>query len=130
MPIEVVKQRAQASRKASLNILKQTYQEAGLGGLYRGYFTTVCREVPFALLQFPIWEQLKKRACLYRDVKQLNAVDSALCGAVSGALAGALTTPMDVAKTRIILAERNDAAARGHMLQLLSRIWREERLPG
>ena len=31
----------------------------GLRGLYRGYMTTVFREVPFSFIQYPLWEYLK-----------------------------------------------------------------------
>ena len=31
----------------------------GIVGMYRGYFSTVMREIPFSLLQFPLWEYLK-----------------------------------------------------------------------
>lgn len=31
----------------------------GLGGMYRGYISTILRELPFSLIQYPIWESLK-----------------------------------------------------------------------
>ncbi len=31
----------------------------GLTGMYRGYLSTVVREIPFSLIQFPLWEYLK-----------------------------------------------------------------------
>ena len=31
----------------------------GVIGLYRGFLVTLSRELPFALLQFPLWEYLK-----------------------------------------------------------------------
>ena len=33
----------------------------GPRGLYRGYFSTVTREIPFSFIQYPIWEFLKVR---------------------------------------------------------------------
>jgi solute carrier family 25 S-adenosylmethionine transporter 26 len=130
MPIEVIKQRAQATRRPSLLILKSTYNESGVRGLYRGYLTTVCREIPFAVLQFPIWEQLKKALRNHRQKESLTPIESAGCGAISGAIAGALTTPMDVAKTRIILAERHDPTSSGNMLQVIRSIYLKEGLAG
>jgi len=31
-------------------------QESGASGFYRGYLTTVMREIPFAMIQFPLYE--------------------------------------------------------------------------
>ncbi|XP_042084206.1 S-adenosylmethionine mitochondrial carrier protein isoform X2 [Haplochromis burtoni] len=60
VPTEVVKQRAQASLSSSTyNILLATLREEGVRGLYRGYGSTVLREIPFSLVQFPLWEYLK-----------------------------------------------------------------------
>ena len=68
VPTEVVKQRAQAgqhggsSARALGHILAQR-GAIGVAGvwreLYRGWGITVMREVPFTILQFPLWEALK-----------------------------------------------------------------------
>lgn len=60
VPVEVVKQRTQAEPgSSSWNTLKSTLAKEGAGGLFRGYGSTVLREIPFSLIQFPIWEALK-----------------------------------------------------------------------
>ncbi|XP_058278155.1 mitochondrial S-adenosylmethionine carrier protein isoform X3 [Hirundo rustica] len=60
VPSEVVKQRAQVSPSSStLRILSHTLYHEGVQGLYRGYKSTVLREIPFSLVQFPLWESLK-----------------------------------------------------------------------
>ncbi|XP_054921790.1 mitochondrial S-adenosylmethionine carrier protein-like isoform X4 [Dermacentor andersoni] len=55
---------------------------------------------------------------------------AAVCGAISGGIAGGLTTPLDVAKTRIILAERTSHLADGSMYAALKTVWHEKGLPG
>jgi len=43
---------------AMMYVFKCLYLQ-GVMGLYRGYLVTLSRELPFALLQFPLWEYLK-----------------------------------------------------------------------
>ncbi|XP_071228451.1 mitochondrial S-adenosylmethionine carrier protein isoform X4 [Salvelinus alpinus] len=60
VPTEVVKQRTQASLSSNTyQVLLATLREEGVRGLYRGYKSTVLREIPFSLVQFPLWEYLK-----------------------------------------------------------------------
>jgi solute carrier family 25 S-adenosylmethionine transporter 26 len=105
VPTEVVKQRMQAGQYGSLGEAARTIMATdGIGGFYRGYFTTVCREIPFALIQFPIWERLKKEWGNAQG-SPASPWQGAICGSVSGAFAAAVTTPLDVAKTRIMLGQ-------------------------
>ncbi|NWV31723.1 SAMC protein, partial [Grantiella picta] len=130
VPSEVVKQRAQVSPSSStLRILSHTLYHEGIQGLYRGYKSTVLREIPFSLVQFPLWESLKD----LWSWKQRHVVDSwqsAVCGAFAGGFAAAVTTPLDVAKTRIMLAKAGSSNARGNVLAALGGIWRTEGLSG
>ncbi|EUB60661.1 S-adenosylmethionine mitochondrial carrier protein [Echinococcus granulosus] len=102
--------------------------DAGWWGLYRGYWSQVSRGLPFCLIQYPIWEILKRGMEHYNRRQTLGASSFdlsvgeecfpsstestslskkqfAVCGAIAGAIGGSSTTPMDVAKTRIMLAE-------------------------
>ncbi|XP_026535202.1 S-adenosylmethionine mitochondrial carrier protein isoform X1 [Notechis scutatus] len=130
VPAEVVKQRAQVSPSSStLRILSQTVYEEGILGLYRGYKSTVLREIPFSLVQFPVWESLKE----LWSWKQGHVVDSwqsAVCGAFAGGFAAAVTTPLDVAKTRIMLAKTGSRTASGNVLSALQGVWRTQGISG
>ncbi|XP_008923949.1 S-adenosylmethionine mitochondrial carrier protein [Manacus vitellinus] len=130
VPSEVVKQRAQVSPSSStLRILSQTLYHEGVQGLYRGYKSTVLREIPFSLVQFPLWESLKD----LWSWKQGHVVDSwqsAVCGAFAGGFAAVVTTPLDVAKTRIMLAKAGSRNATGNVLTALGGIWRTQGLSG
>ncbi|XP_027556185.1 S-adenosylmethionine mitochondrial carrier protein isoform X1 [Neopelma chrysocephalum] len=130
VPSEVIKQRAQVSPSSStLRILSQTLYHEGVQGLYRGYKSTVLREIPFSLVQFPLWESLKD----LWSWKQGHVVDSwqsAVCGAFAGGFAAVVTTPLDVAKTRIMLAKAGSRNATGNVLTALGGIWRTQGLSG
>ncbi|KAL7921558.1 mitochondrial carrier domain-containing protein [Trichoderma austrokoningii] len=118
VPTEVVKQRAQAghhggsSAKALGHILGR-YSAAGASGglvavwreLYRGWGITVFREVPFTVIQFPLWEAMKAWGRRRRsDGRDVSAGESAVYGSLAGGVAAAATTPLDVLKTRVMLA--------------------------
>jgi len=98
-PTEIVKQRAQISDRSSFQVLRDTLRSGGVGGLYKGYSTLVIREIPFACIQMPLWQYLK---VYFGDN---NPFFSGIAGSIAGAVAAAATTPIDVAKTRIMTDE-------------------------
>ncbi|XP_050414562.1 mitochondrial S-adenosylmethionine carrier protein isoform X1 [Patella vulgata] len=130
VPVEVVKQRAQAtSGISSLSSLRKTIATDGLSGLYRGFFVTVSREIPFSLIQFPLWEIFKK-SWSNKQQQPIKAWQSSLCGAVAGGIAAALTTPLDVAKTRIILAQSGSIVASGNIMVALKEVYLQKGFTG
>ncbi|XP_061474679.1 mitochondrial S-adenosylmethionine carrier protein isoform X2 [Rhineura floridana] len=130
VPSEVVKQRAQVSPSAStLRILSNTVCEEGILGLYRGYKSTVLREIPFSLVQFPLWESLKD-LWSWKQGHVVESWQSAVCGAFAGGFAAAVTTPLDVAKTRIMLAKTGSRNASGNVLSALHGVWRSQGISG
>lgn len=86
VPMEMVKQRRQAKLSdSSIQVICDILRKEGPKGLFRGYLSTVAREIPFSLIQYPLWESLKK----YWSEKQGRNVDSwqsALCGGIAGML--------------------------------------------
>lgn len=134
VPVEIVKQRrqtniSQSGRLGGVQVLWQAYRTEGLcRGIYRGFGSTLLREIPFSLIQFPIWEYLKA-SWPEATGTELTAGAVAACGAVAGGVAAALTTPLDVAKTRIMLAERFEG--RRHTVpRVLQAIYAERGLRG
>ena len=114
VPTEVVKQRAQAgqhggSSRGALGAILGQFRTRGIAGvwreLYRGWGITVFREVPFTVIQFPLWEGMKSwRRKSRQGQGDVTAAESAVFGSVAGAVAAASTTPLDVLKTRVMLA--------------------------
>ncbi|XP_042236917.1 S-adenosylmethionine mitochondrial carrier protein-like isoform X1 [Homarus americanus] len=130
VPVELIKQRRQAQLyQSSFKVIQDTLHNEGFRGLFRGYLSTVAREIPFSLIQFPLWELLKE----WWSQSQGHYVDSwqaSLCGAFAGGFSAALTTPLDVAKTRIMLAERTQGMAKGSISYAIRAVHTQHGLPG
>uniref|UniRef100_A0A8D2LAC0 Mitochondrial S-adenosylmethionine carrier protein n=1 Tax=Varanus komodoensis TaxID=61221 RepID=A0A8D2LAC0_VARKO len=115
VPSEVVKQRAQVCPSSStFRVLSNTIYEEGILGLYRGYKSTVLRE--------ELWS--------WKQGHVVDSWQSAVCGAFAGGFAAAVTTPLDVAKTRIMLAKTGSRNASGNVLSALHGVWRTEGIVG
>ncbi|XP_026643863.1 S-adenosylmethionine mitochondrial carrier protein isoform X2 [Microtus ochrogaster] len=114
VPSEVVKQRAQVSASSTtLQIFSAILNE----------------EIPFSLVQFPLWESLKALWSWQRG-HVVDSWQSAVCGAFAGGFAAAVTTPLDVAKTRIMLAKAGSSTAVGNVLSAMHAVWRAQGLAG
>ncbi|KAL6576047.1 S-adenosylmethionine carrier 1, chloroplastic/mitochondrial [Orobanche hederae] len=103
VPTEVVKQRMQTGQFASApDALRLIVSKEGFKGLYAGYGSFLLRDLPFDAIQFCIYEQLRigYKLAAKRD---LNDPENAVIGAFAGALTGAITTPLDVIKTRLMV---------------------------
>lgn len=105
VPAEVIKQRMQARvHQGSVSeLVNQIYAREGVRGFYAGSVATCYRSVPFALVQFPVYEEVKRRIHT-RYEKTPAWWTGAASGALAGSVAAVLTTPLDVVKTRIMLA--------------------------
>eukprot|EP00980_Cylindrotheca_fusiformis_P001728 scaffold397_cov111-Cylindrotheca_fusiformis.AAC.6 len=116
VPTEVVKAKMQTSTHASslgetfALVVKETHGSvlsSITGGLYRGYGITLMREIPFAMIQFPLYEKAKVLWSERQGVP-VNPVQAALCGSIAGGFAAGVTTPLDVVKTRLMLGVDRD----------------------
>jgi solute carrier family 25 S-adenosylmethionine transporter 26 len=117
VPTEVVKQRAQAGQHpssiAALQGILSQHRTVGIPGvwreLYRGWSVTIMREVPFTVIQFPLWESMKEYRRRTSGKDGISAIESAAFGSAAGAVAAGFTTPLDVLKTRMMLAKEKTA---------------------
>lgn len=102
-PMELLKIKGQeaGSRGEKFNAIKAMQQIAakeGMVGFYRGWCSTLVRDVPFSFLYFPLYAHL-------HFLDSFGGGDSfkgnLAAGMISGAVAGGLSTPTDVIKTRL-----------------------------
>mmetsp|Transcript_22563 Transcript_22563/g.36278 ORF Transcript_22563/g.36278 Transcript_22563/m.36278 type:complete len:270 (-) Transcript_22563:132-941(-) len=130
VPTEVVKQNMQAGNYGSMSeTTSSLLKQEGVMGFYRGFGSTVMREIPFSLIQFPLWEGAKKKWGEAQG-RPVSAWQGAVCGALSGGFSGALTTPLDLAKTRLMLgADANGKPYKG-VVDVWCRVYQEGGIRG
>ncbi|XP_019162798.1 PREDICTED: mitoferrin-like [Ipomoea nil] len=106
-PMDVVKQRLQLKSspyKGVMDCVKKVAMEEGIGAFYVSYRTTVVMNAPFTAVHFATYEAAKRGGMevlpeIAGDEETL--IVHATAGAAAGALAAAVTTPLDVVKTRL-----------------------------
>ena len=136
VPTEVIKQNMQSgSSPTSLvqtwnTILAQknanAFASSIFGGLYRGYGITLFREIPFAFIQFPLYESFKSSWANYQSIPEVSPFQAACCGSVSGAIAASVTTPLDVIKTRLMIGKDGKGVVYRNAVDVARRVVRDE----
>lgn len=121
VPQEVLKQRVQADIYPNAAVgLKTILSEQGVAGLYKGYFATISRDVPWNALSFMFFSQFKT---LFKDVtgKAPTNEQNLALGASAGMVAAVIMTPIDVVKTRLMTG-----GASGGIVGVMKQIVTEE----
>jgi solute carrier family 25 (mitochondrial S-adenosylmethionine transporter), member 26 len=134
VPFEVVKQRLQSGvNKTASGAVRAIFAQQGVRGFFTGYSSLVIRELPFDAIQFPLYELLKSQVAKRSPTGKIETWQSSLCGSAAGGFAAAITTPLDVVKTRIMtqapITTGNPRKYTG-IIQALGRIAREEGASG
>lgn len=104
-PFEVVKQNRQFSEFSNTwRGIRQIMKERGIKGFYAGYSALFFREIPFTIIEIPLYEWCIGKYLQYSDgnKQSIGRGASALSGAISGIAAGFITTPVDVIKSRMM----------------------------
>lgn len=106
VPTEVIKQRMQINQfNTTTAAVSSVLKTEGLLGLYRGFLPTVAREIPFTCIQFPLYEFFKSEYGQYKG-DRVEPLEAAAMGSLAGGIGAAITTPLDVCKTRIMLSSK------------------------
>uniref|UniRef100_A0A6U9PY69 Mitochondrial carrier protein n=2 Tax=Picocystis salinarum TaxID=88271 RepID=A0A6U9PY69_9CHLO len=102
-PADVVKQRLQLAHspyKGVFDCVIRTFREEGIRAFFRSLPTTLVMNVPFTAVHFSVYESAK-RFMNNGDVENEGFSTQLAAGGLSGASAAAVTTPLDVVKTRL-----------------------------
>lgn len=104
-PMEIVKIRMQmqallpaAERQGTMDVVRGL----GLRGMYQGTTATLSRDIPFSLIFFPLYANLK-RAFADKTTGDNSIVSLLGAGGLAGAMGSWAATPADVIKTRLQL---------------------------
>jgi len=127
VPTENVKQKMQAQLFTSTSqTMRNIINTQGFKGFYVGYNITLMREIPFAIIQFPLYEKIKKLWSKFQH-HPVSPWQAAICGSIAGGIAAAVTTPMDVIKTRLMLGHDAKGILYKSPIDVLRRVFAEER---
>ena len=127
-PAEVLKQNAQVVKRSCSSHTKAFDGNATLialrkfnspGQLWKGYTALAGRNLPFTAMQFPMFEHLRswilavrrRRGVETRGLWETGLITAVSAGA-AGSVAAVVTTPIDVVKTRIMLAASDSGEER------------------
>lgn len=142
-PAEILKVRRQAGTAGdTLEAAQALWNSEGIRGFYVGSVANFAYAYPVDFTKFMLYEAIKLQLRKRSGNSRLSPIESALGGALSASAAQALATPLDVARVRIITADRRgiatassgsgapDMAAGGvNVLQTVRTIAAEEGLP-
>ena len=123
-PAEVIKQNAQmvdnsagSGTRVNATLMTMRRFRGNPLALWRGYTALAGRNLPFTALQFPLFERIREAVRTYRDERGLRThslleggLITAFSAGTGGSVSAVITTPVDVVKTRIMLAAAESAA--------------------
>lgn len=131
VPTEVLKQRLQAGVYTSLpKAITSVLRDEGARAFYTGYTATLLRDVPYTMLEFGLYSQFKRslRHSLRKD--RLTQGQELAMGGLAGGFTGFLTTPLDLAKTRLMTQAPGAARQYSGVMDALFKVAREEGMQG
>lgn len=98
-PFDVVKQRMQLGYYRDVrHCMKEILRSEGIGAFYVALPTTIVMNLPYGSIVVAVNESMKK---VLNPSGKYDITSSMVSGCVAGAIAAAITTPMDVIKTKL-----------------------------
>ena len=113
-PLELVRTKLQSRENYRYSelfpIMRNAVKQEGILSLWRGLSPMLLRDVPFSMIYWLGFEQLK---VMLLTRMEYSAMVPFLAGSISGAVAAALTTPLDVVKTHMQVELGENVATTG-----------------
>lgn len=105
---EIVKDQRYDNAYANFQAMIETEGSVvkALSKLYASYSSNVAYALPADLVKFLVYEYLSTQVLKKGEGEKMEALEAAITGAVAGLVAQAVTTPLDVARTRIMSSDR------------------------
>lgn len=134
-PIELIRTKIQSEKlgyRQLANAVHNAIKADGFISLYRGWSSTVLRDVPFSMIYWFNYETLKSELIKMRKRTHLTNTETFVCGATAGSVAALVTCPLDVVKTyrQIQLGEREVEKSRRRTFHIIKEIRRTKGIQG
>jgi solute carrier family 25 (mitochondrial S-adenosylmethionine transporter), member 26 len=107
VPGEVIKQKVQAGLfKSTRAGVRGIMAVDGIAGFFAGYQATLLRDVPYTMLEFGLFAQFKRMLRAFASRPAFTSKEEWAMGGLAGGCTGLLTTPLDLAKTKLMTQPR------------------------
>jgi len=130
-----VKQRLQMQDKHTATRYRNSFhaittilKSDGISGLYRGWVAGLATYGPYCGVYFLLYESFKKRAAQMLQRTDIGFNAQLSCAAVAAAISAAVTTPLDVVKTRIQVQSASEQGAYKNISHAVMQMVRTEGL--
>ncbi|KAL6077657.1 Mitoferrin, variant 2 [Balamuthia mandrillaris] len=134
-PIDTVKQRLQFGGRpyrGVVDCVTQLWRTEGLVVFYRGFTTTATMNLPYGTVYYGSYESMKRmiKSGIGHENQRNDPLTHMLAGACGGAMAGAVTTPLDIIRTKLQVGSDAGGVRYSGMVKTTRQIWEAERWRG
>lgn len=121
-PLNLIKMRLQTHSDRSYGMrqcCREVMSEGGIRAFWRGNLANVLKVAPESAVRFGVYEQLKNRVMCSSGGESrtsMTPTEKFVCGSIAGGVGQGMVYPLDVAKTRMAVAESSVYTGVGHCL--------------